>query len=403
MYILDKFIKYVKYDTTSCYRSSKSPTTDKQVILGKEIVEDMKELGIADARITEHGVVYGTVRSSLEHEMKPCVGFIAHMDTSPDISGTGVNPRIIKDYDGKEISYPAIPEALSPSLFPKLKNHIGKTLIITDGSTLLGADNKAGIVEILDAVRVLKEKNIPHGKIAIAFTPDEEVGKGVDNFSIEEFGAEYAYTVDGGDIDEIEYECFNAASMTVTVKGFNIHPGTAKNKMKNASLIAFEFDRALPESERPQYTEGYEGFYHLSGIEGNEDKAVMRYIIRDHSKDIFQRRKDLAVSIKEFLNEKYGKDTVSLEINDSYYNMKEKIEPCIHIVDKAKQAMRKAGIEPVEKPIRGGTDGSRLSYMGLPCPNLPTGGANFHGRFEYIPLEDMEKVSEIIVNIVSSV
>lgn len=403
MYITEQFIKYVKYDSTSDRNSSTSPSTEKQLVLGREIVKDMKELGIADARLTKEGVIYGSLPATEGYEGKTAIGFLAHMDTVQDVSGLNVNPRIIENYDGKDILFSKAVEILSPKQYPKLKNHIGKSLIVTDGSTLLGADNKAGIVEILDAVRILKEKNIPHGRIAIGFTPDEEIGRGVDNFDVAEFGAEYAYTIDGGDIEEIEYECFNAASLFVKVKGFNIHPGTAKNLMKNASLIAFEFDSLIPEGERPQFTEGYEGFYHMSEIEGNEEKAVLRYIIRDHDRAKFEERKKFVVKIGEFLNNKYGEDTVTLDIVDTYYNMREIIEPRMYIVEKAKDAMIKAGITPREVPIRGGTDGSRLSFMGLPCPNLPTGGMNGHGIFECIPVEDMQKATEIILNIITSV
>ncbi|MCL1831236.1 MAG: peptidase T, partial [Oscillospiraceae bacterium] len=391
------------YDTTSDRNSDLSPSTAKQLVLGKEIVDDMKALGIDDARLTDKGVVYGTINATKGYEDKPCIGFLAHMDTAQDISGTNVVPRIIENYDGGDVAYPKSDIVLSPKQFPRLKQHVGKTLIVTDGSTLLGADNKAGIVEILEAVDILHKNSIPHGKIAIGFTPDEEIGRGVDNFSVSEFGAEYAYTVDGGDIEELEYECFNAASLRVMVKGFNIHPGTAKNRMKNASLIAFEFDSMLPVAARPQFTEGYEGFYHLSEVEGNEDRAELRYIIRDHDKDIFESRKMLVGQIADFLNSKYGDETVTVEVIDSYYNMREIIQPRMYIVDNAKAAMREAGIEPIERPIRGGTDGSRLSFMGLPCPNLPSGGANYHGILEYITVEDMYKATDIIVNIIKGV
>jgi len=400
MYLLDLFLKYVKYDTMSDPFSKTAPSTDTQKVLGEEIMRDMLELGITGTRMSDSGVIYGSVPATPGHEDEPCVGFVAHMDTSPDLSGRDVQPRIIENYDGGDIEFPRYPEPLSPARFPRLKEHIGKTLIVTDGSTLLGADDKAGVVEILDAVRIVLEDDIPHGRIAVAFTPDEEIGCGVDNFDLKEFGADFAYTLDGGELEYIEYECFNAASLVVTVTGFNIHPGVAKNQMKNASLIAFEFDSMLPAAQRPQHTAGYEGFFHLSGIEGNEEKAVSRYIIRDHDKALFQRKKELAQSIGDFLNKKYGDNTVAIELEDSYYNMLEMIMPHMHIVERAKRAMRQAGISPLNKAIRGGTDGSQLSYMGLPCPNLPTGGYNYHGRFEYIPVEDMQKAVEIIVNII---
>lgn len=402
MYLLDQFIKYVKYDTVSDHFSESTPSTEKQKLLGAEIVRDMKALGIEDARMDDNGIVYGNVPATPGREGGGVIGLIAHMDTSPDISGEKVNPRLVESYDGGDIAYPNYPEPLSPKHFPSLKKHIGKTLIVADGSTLLGADDKAGIVEILEAVRLLQERGVPHGKIALGFTPDEEIGRGVDHFDIKAFDADYAYTVDGGDIEHIAYECFNAASLTVTVTGFNIHPGTAKNKMKNASLIAFEYDRMLPSAERPQYTEGYEGFFHLSNMDGNEERAVLRYIVRDHDRIKFEEKKSLAAAIGVFLNQKYGENTVDVRMEDSYYNMREKIDPRIEIVERAKAAMEKAGIHPKEEAIRGGTDGARLSYEGLPCPNLPTGGYNFHGRFEYIPLEDMQKAAEILVNIVSA-
>ena len=399
MFLLEKFLKYVKYDTMSDPFSDSVPSTKKQMILGEEIVRDMREIGISNAYMNQFGIVYGKIEASSGCESEPCIGFIAHMDTSPDISGKDVNPRIIKNYDGGEITYEKYPEALSPERFKDLKNHTGKTLIVTDGSTLLGADNKAGIAEILDAVRILLEDGTPHGEIAVGFTPDEEIGHGADKFDIDEFGAEFAYTLDGGELEYIEYECFNAASLKVTVNGFNIHPGVAKNQMKNAALIAFEYDRMLPDEQRPQFTEGYEGFFHLSSVEGDEEKAILRYIIRDHNKELFETKKILAQRISDFLNSKYGKHTVNIEMEDSYFNMLEVIKPHIQVIDRAKKAMRKAGITPQEKAIRGGTDGARLSYMGLPCPNLPTGGHNYHGRFEYIPLEDMQKAVEIILNI----
>ena len=400
MFLLDRFLDYVKYDTMSDPFSETAPSTDKQMILGNAIVRDMKSIGISDARMSTKGVVYGSIPATTGYEDEPCIGLIAHMDTSPDITGKDVKPRIIENYNGSDILFDKYNDPLSPKRFPDLTKHVGKTLIVTDGSTLLGADNKAGIAEILDASRQIIEEGTAHGRIAIGFTPDEEIGRGVDNFDLSEFKADYAYTLDGGELDFIEYECFNAASLKVTVNGFNIHPGVAKNQMKNASLIAFEYDRMLPEAQRPQYTEGYEGFFHLSGVEGDEEKAVLRYILRDHDKDKFQVKKQLAKEICEFLNNKYGEYSVCVELEDSYYNMAEMITPHMHIIERAKEAMKKSGINPREKAIRGGTDGARLSYLGLPCPNLPTGGYNYHGRFEYIPLEDMQKAVEIIINII---
>jgi len=400
MYLLEQFLKYVKFDSMSDPFSEKTPSTEKQLGLAEELVKDMKELGIADARIGKGGIVYGSVPATAGNEDKPCIGLIAHIDTSPDLSGKDVAPRIIENYDGGNIDYPNHPEPMSPLQFPNLEKHVGKTLIVTDGSTLLGADNKAGVAEILDVIRRLQEENIPHGKIAVSFTPDEEIGRGVDNFETGELGAAFAYTIDGGDIEYISYECFNASALTVTVTGFNIHPGEAKDRMKNASLIAIEFNNMLPEEQKPQYTEAYEGFFHLSSIEGDEEKAVLRYIVRDHDKTKFESKKELARKIGEFLNGKYGEGTVLVELKDTYFNMLEMIKPHIYVVERAKRAMEKAGITPLEKGMRGGTDGARLSYMGLPCPNMPTGGYNAHGRFEYIPLEDMQKAVEIIVNVV---
>lgn len=400
MFLREIFLKYARYDTMSDPFSTCAPSTDKQKTLGAVIVSDMLDIGAKDARMTDKGVVFGSVTASEGYENRPCIGLIAHLDTSPDLSGKDVKPRIIENYDGSDIHYEHYPEPLSAERFPELRDHVGKTLIVTDGGTLLGADNKAGIAEILCAVKEVVKKDIPHGKIALAFTPDEEIGRGVDNFDLSEFGADFAYTVDGGEIDFIEYECFNAAALTVEITGFNIHPGVAKNSMKNASLIAFEYDRLLPEAERPQYTEGYEGFFHLSSVEGDEEKAVLRYIIRDHDRVKFLKKKELAAGIGDFLNKKYGENTVSVALRDSYYNMKEVLDKHMHVVERAKTAMRQAGITPREKAIRGGTDGSRLSFMGLPCPNLPTGGYNFHGRFEYAVLEDMQKASEILVNLI---
>ena len=399
MYLLNQFLKYVRYDTMSDPLSKTVPSTEKQLILAEELVKDMKEIGITDARLGKGGVVYGSIPATVGHEDKPCIGFIAHMDTSPDLSGKDVNPRLVENYDGGDVDFPNYPKPMTPAQFPHLKKHIGKTLIVTDGSTLLGGDNKAGIAEILDAIRILQEENIPHGKIAISFTPDEEIGRGVESFDLAELGADFAYTIDGGELEYISYECFNATSLTVTVNGFNIHPGQAKNQMKNASLIAIEFNNMLPEAQKPQFTEEFEGFFHLSNIEGNEEKSISRYIIRDHDKEKFERKKELVRKIGEFLNAKYGENTVVLELEDSYYNMLEMIKPHFHVVARAKSAMEKAGVTPCDKAIRGGTDGAQLSYMGLPCPNLPTGGYNAHGRFEYIPLEDMQKAVEIIINI----
>jgi len=398
--LLERFIKYTKYETTSDPLSEKSPSTETQMAFAAVLADDIKEAGLQNVKISSGGIVTAELPATKGCEDLPVIGFIAHMDTSPDMSGRNVNPIIIENYDGSDIVFPKGGDILSPKDFPDLNNHLGKTLITADGSTLLGADDKAGIAEIIEAIIKVLENDIPHGKVMVAFTPDEEIGRGVVNFDIPSFGADFAYTVDGGAVNLIQYECFNAASLKVSVSGFNIHPGTAKDKMVNASLIAMEFDSMLPVQMRPQFTEGYEGFYHLSKMSGSEEQASLFYIIRDHSKQLFEEKKSLALKICDFLNSKYGEGTVSAELKDSYKNMREAIEPHFHVVERAISAMKKLGIEPVAEPIRGGTDGSFLSLSGLPCPNLPTGGSNFHGRFEYITLEDMDLVSDIIVEII---
>ena len=397
--VAQRFMRYVRLDTQSNEECGNCPSTPGQLTMAAALVEEMKAMGIADAHMDEHGYVYGTVPGDPD---LPTIGLIAHMDTAQDCSGANVQPKVV-EYTGADIVLNENGNILlSERDYPMLKNSRGKHLIVTDGTTLLGADDKAGIAEILTAAQKLIHTEEKHATLKIGFTPDEEIGRGADLFDVKTFGADYAYTVDGGALGEIEYENFNAAGATVEVAGRNIHPGSAKDKMINSQLIAMEFHGMLPAVQRPEHTEGYEGFYHLIGMEGTVEKSVLRYIIRDHDMDKFMAKKQMMEQISGFLNEKYGKDTVSLRIRDSYYNMREKIEPCIYIVERAINAMENVGIEPIVVPIRGGTDGARLSFEGLPCPNLCTGGQNFHGRFEYIPVEDMEKVVELLVQIVKT-
>lgn len=401
--LINRFLQYVKYETTSDESSTSIPSTLNQLEFAKILGKELENLGLTDVSVDENGYVMATLSSNINKNV-PTIGFIAHMDTSPDMSGKNVNPKIISNYDGNDIVLNDEKNIImSVKDFPDLKNYVGKDLITTDGTTLLGADDKAGIAEIITAVEYLIEHpNIPHGTIKVGFTPDEEIGRGADCFDVEKFGADFAYTVDGGPVGELEYENFNAATARIYIQGRNVHPGTAKNKMLNSILIASELNSMLPINEKPEYTEGYEGFYHLMDFKGSVEKTEIAYIIRDHSMEKFQAKKETLAKIVEFLNYKYG-EIITLKITDSYYNMKEKIEPVMHIVDIAKRAMEDLNIEPLIKPIRGGTDGSKLSYMGLPCPNLFTGGHNFHGKFEYIPIFAMEKSVETILKIVELV
>lgn len=395
----ERFLRYVRFDTQSDEESETTPSTAKQKILAEALVDEMKAMGIADARMDEFGYVYGTVPGD---PALPTIGLIAHMDTSPDASGANIQAKIV-DYCGGDICLNEEKEIyLSPKDYPALKEHVGKHLIVTDGTTLLGADDKAGIAEILTAAQRLLHSGQRHATLKIGFTPDEEVGRGADNFDLEHFGADYAYTSDGGTMGEIEYENFNAAGAKVTVHGRNIHPGSAKDKMVNSQLIAMEFHGLLPAAQRPEHTEGYEGFFHLCGMSSEVEETTLHYIIRDHSLEKFEDKKKLMTAAGEFINRKYGKGTLDLDLRDSYYNMKEKIEPCMYVVDRAMDAMRAVGMEPKAVPIRGGTDGARLSWQGLPCPNLCTGGENYHGRFEYIPVEDMETCTEMLVKILTN-
>ena len=398
--VSDRFLKYVSFDTQSDEFSESCPSTDKQKLLGAELVKEMKEMGIEDAYMDANGYVYGTVPGDPN---LPTIGLIAHMDTSPDASGKDVRAKIV-EYSGGDVCLNEQEYIwLRESDYPSLKNHYGKHLIVTDGTTLLGADDKAGIAEIMAAAEFLLTTKMSHATLKIGFTPDEEIGRGADLFDVSGFGADYAYTADGGAIGEIEYENFNAAGAKVEFKGLNIHPGAAKNKMINSQYIAMEFQGLLPTAQKPEYTEGYEGFIHLTDMEGEVEKSCLRYIIRDHDMEKFMEKKALMEATAEFLNRKYGDGTVTLTIKDSYFNMKKCIEPKMYVVERAKRAMEAAGMSPVEVPIRGGTDGARLSYEGLACPNLCTGGENYHGRFEYIPVEDMERCVQMLVGILTMV
>lgn len=399
--VADRFIKYTRIDTQSDETSPTYPSTAKQFNLAKILVNELLELGLKDAHVDENCYVMATLHSNQESKT-PVIGFIAHMDTSPDLSGTGVSPQVWIDYDGEEIILNKEKNiVLSPKAFPELVRYKGQTLITTDGNTLLGADDKAGVAAIMSAVEFLvNHPEFKHGTIKIGFTPDEEIGRGVDRFDVEKYGADFAYTLDGGELGELEYNTFNAASAKVTIQGKIVHPGYAKNIMKNAILIGMELQAMLPENERPAYTSGWEGFYHLMDMRGGVDQTSMTYIIRDHERAKFERMKTLFQEAITFLNQKYGEGTISVEITDSYYNLREKIEPVFHIVETAEKAIRAVGLTPRIVPVRGGTDGSRLSFMGLPTPNLFTGAHNFHSRYEFIPIKSMEKSVEVILKII---
>lgn len=400
MTVLDRFLKYVSFDTQSDDRSDTVPSTPKQKLLGAELASELSAMGLENAHMDEFGYVYGWLPATPGREQVPCLGLIAHMDTAPSFSGTNVKPRILR-YEGGDIEQsPGI--VMRAKEHESLKRYIGQELILTDGTTLLGADDKAGVAEIFSTMEYLiAHPEIPHGRIAVGITPDEEIGSGADHFDIAGFGAAAAYTVDGGELGELEYENFNAAGAKITVHGVNIHPGSAKNKMKNALLMAIEFNSMLPPAEIPAHTEGYEGFYHLQQMAGDETTATLEYIVRDHDMDKFLARKATMEHIAAYLNDKYGTGTVELELRDQYYNMKAQIEPHMDLIHRAKTAFRSAGVEPQEVAIRGGTDGARLSYEGLPCPNLSTGGVNFHGPQEYIPVPSLEKMVEVLVKLVT--
>ena len=396
--VVERFLRYVSFDTQSDENSTTCPSTAKQKILGAALVEEMLSMGIGDARMDDFGYVYGTIPGD---PSLPTIGLIAHMDTSPDASGANVKAKIV-EYTGEDICLNEEKGIfLRQSDYPNLKNHVGKHLIVTDGTTLLGADDKAGVAEIMTAAAVILKQGGRHATLKIGFTPDEEIGSGADHFDVKGFGADYAYTADGGPVGEIEYENFNAAGATVVFHGRNIHPGSAKNAMVNSQYIAMEFQSLLPIHQRPEATEGYEGFFHLMDMKGEVELSELRYIIRDHNMGKFEEKKKVMTAAADFLNAKYGAGTVELTIRDSYFNMKKCIEPVMYVVERAKQAMANVGMNPREVPIRGGTDGARLSYEGLPCPNLCTGGENYHGRFEYIPVEDMELCVKLLVEILT--
>ena len=396
--LLERFLRYVKIDTESVPDVQRYPSSEKQKNLLALLRDELVQMGISATMDEKYGYVYATIPKNVKGNYK--LGFIAHVDTSSAVSGEDVKPIVTADYDGQDIAL-AEGRRLSPAEFGSLLKHVGKTIISSDGTTLLGADDKAGVAVIMELANILAENpSVAHGEVKIAFTPDEEVGRGTDFFDIGRFGADGAYTVDGGGLGELEYENFNAASAKVSVRGKSVHPGSAKGVMVNANLVIMELQSMLPVFENPMYTEGYEGFFHLDSMHGECDCATANYIIRDHDREKFQRKKQLFADVVDFLNKKYGEGTVTAEITDSYYNMKEKILPHIHLVENACRAMEKAGVTPVVCPIRGGTDGARLSYEGLPCPNLFTGGYNFHGRYEYIPLEDMQKALDVALNLV---
>lgn len=400
MTVVDRFLKYVKFDTESSTETGTTPSTPGQMVLAYELEKELHNMGLEDISLDEKGYIMATLPANTDKKV-PAIGFVAHMDTSPDLTGKNVNPQIVKNYDGKDIILSKeLNVVLSPNDFPEMQDYVGQDLIVTDGKTLLGADDKAGIAEILTAVQYLKDHpEIKHGKIRIGFTPDEEIGAGADYFDVEKFGCEWGYTMDGGPIGELEYENFNAAGVKISIQGRSVHPGYAKDKMVNALVVANKLISLLPPNERPEHTTGYEGFFHLTNVSGTVDAATVGYIIRDHDRDIFEKRKQLMKDTVDFINKLYPEST-TLEMKDQYYNMREKVEPVMHVVDLAFEAMTAVGVTPIVKPIRGGTDGARLSFMGLPCPNIFAGGHNFHGRYEFVPIQSMEKAVEVIVKIV---
>ncbi len=399
MTVVDRFLKYVTFATQSDEESGITPSTSGQRVFAEALVKELEALGLEEISLDDNSYLMATLPSNMGDKEVPTIGFISHLDTSPDMSGEGVKPRIVSYAGGDIVLNEAENIVLSPRMFPEMEQYIGQDLIVTDGTTLLGADDKAGVAAIISAVAYLKEHpEIKHGKIRIGFTPDEEIGAGADHFDVAKFGCEFAYTVDGGEIGELEYENFNAAAAKIVFSGRNVHPGTAKDKMVNASLLAVEFASMLPADQRPETTEGYEGFFHLTTMVGSIEQAVLQYIVRDHSRELFEQKKQLLEQITAQLNKKYP-GMVSLEMHDQYYNMREIVEPKKYIVDLASEAMEAVGVKPQIKPIRGGTDGARLSFMGLPCPNLFTGGHNFHGRYEYIPIPSLQKSMETVVKI----
>lgn len=400
MTLVERFLKYVSFDTQSSDESGVTPSTDKQMVFAQYLKTELEDLGLEDIELDEHGYLYATLPANTDKPV-PTVGFIAHMDTSPDCSGANVNPRIVENYDGSDIVLCAEEGIiLSPAQFPELLDHKGEDLIVTDGKTLLGADDKAGIAEIVAAMAWLKEHpEVKHGRIRVGFNPDEEIGMGAHKFDVEKFGCEFAYTMDGSEVGELEFENFNAAGAKFTIKGRNVHPGYAKGKMINSMLVANYLMNLLPANETPATTEGYEGFYHLVGLQGEVEQTTLSYIIRDHDRARFEERKRVMQSLVEQVNAHYGETLVTLDMKDQYYNMREKIEPVMYVIDIAKQAMEEAGITPKVKAIRGGTDGAQLSFKGLPCPNIFAGGLNFHGRYEFCPVQSMEKAMQVVVKI----
>lgn len=400
MTVIERFLEYVTFDTQSDESTGVTPSTPKQMVFAQYLKTELEELGLKDISLDENGYLFATLPSNVDHEV-PVVGFIAHMDTSPDMSGENVKPRIVEKYDGKDIPLCAEENIiLSPANFPELLDHVGEDLIVTDGHTLLGADDKAGIAEIVGAVAYLiAHPEIKHGDIRIGFNPDEEIGLGAHKFDVKKFGAKWAYTMDGGEVGELEFENFNAAAAKIRVKGRNVHPGYAKNKMINSLLVANEYASLLPADETPGTTEGYEGFYHLIGMEGEVENTVLSYIVRDHDREKFEVRKQALLDYAAQLNEKYGEGTVTVELKDQYYNMRQQVEPLMHIIDIAFAAMQEAGVTPKVKAIRGGTDGAQLSFKGLPCPNIFAGGLNFHGRYEFVPVQSIEKAMNVVVKI----
>ena len=398
MDIVERFLKYTQFDTQSAEDSDSVPSTPKQLVFAEYLKKELEAEGLSDVEMDDHGYIYATLKASVKGHI-PTIGFISHYDTSPDCSGAGIQPHIVRQYDGSDI---LLSEGItsSPSKFPELLQHVGEDLIVTDGHTLLGADDKAGIAEIVQAMCWLRDHpEIPHGMIRVAFNPDEEIGMGAHHFDVDRFGCEWAYTMDGGDVGELEFENFNAASARVYIKGVSVHPGYAKGKMINASALAAEFATMLPADETPETTEGYQGFYHLLGIESNIEQAKMHYIIRDHDRSDFEDRKRFISRCADEMNTKYGEGTVTIELKDQYYNMKEKIDPQMHVIDLVLHAMQECGVAPKVKPIRGGTDGAQLSFRGLPCPNIFAGGVNFHGPYEFVSIQSMQKAMQVIVKI----
>lgn len=404
MNLLERFLKYVSIHTTSDENTGLVPSTPQQMEFAKILAEELKDMGMQDVSLDKKGYLMATLPSNIDKDV-PTVGFISHLDTSPDMSGKNVKPRIVENYDGNDIILNEKENiVLSPKQFPELTMYRGQSLVVTNGLTLLGADDKAGIAEIMTAMDYfIKNPDVKHGKVRIAFNPDEEIGLGAHHFDVEKFGCQFAYTMDGGEIGELEYENFNAAGAKVTFYGTNVHPGYAKNKMVNSMKIATKFMATIPANESPEYTDGYEGFYHLTGIGGDVEKTTVSYIIRDHDRKKFEERKAHLQMLVDKINSEFGDNTATLEVKDQYYNMKEKVEPVKYIVDIASEAIRQAGVEPKVKPIRGGTDGAQLSFKGLPCPNIFAGGHNFHGKYEFVPIQSMEKATEVIKNIIKIV